>query len=622
MLVYNGTKNDFMSSVENDTIAYEIEEKLIESMNRHSARNEFMSWENSLQYMYKVLNDRDIPDDSGIAIEYNIPQTSKRVDFLISGYNEQDKENVVIIELKQWEKLNAIEGKEAIVETYTGHALRKVVHPSYQAWSYASLINDYNEAVQQDAISLHPCAYLHNYRRVENDPLDHIQYQIYLEDAPAFTRGQVDLLRQFIKRNIRKGDHEAILYKIDNGKIKPSKSLQNEIASMIKGNQEFVLIDDQKVVYEDILDISNQAIQNNEKNVIIVQGGPGTGKSVLAINLLSKLTNEEQFCQYVSKNQAPRSVYLEKLKGSMKKSSVDNLFKGSGCYIDLPENIIDTLIVDEAHRLNEKSGMFKNKGENQIKEIIHASKCSVFFIDEHQRVTLSDIGSTQEIEKWAFQQNAIVTHLQLESQFRCNGSDGYLSWLDHTLEIRQTANIDLEDIDFDFQICDSAIELKNKIEEKNQINNKSRIVAGYCWDWLKDYQNDTNVYDIVIDDFKMSWNLKNSIFALDETSIHEVGCIHTCQGLEFDYVGVIIGLDMRYEDHHIVTDFTKRAKTDQSLKGIKKLAKKDLNKANQIADEIIKNTYRTLMTRGMKGCYVYCVDQQLNNYLKQNIKRG
>lgn len=369
MLVYNGTKNDFMSSVENDTIAYEIEEKLIKSMNRHSARNEFMSWENSLQYMYKVLNDRDIPDDSGIAIEYNIPQTSKRVDFLISGYNEQDKENVVIIELKQWEKLNAIEGKEAIVETYTGHALRKVVHPSYQAWSYASLINDYNEAIQQDDISLHPCAYLHNYRRVENDPLDHIQYQIYLEDAPAFTRGQVDLLRQFIKRNIRKGDHEAILYKIDNGKIKPSKSLQNEIASMIKGNQEFVLIDDQKVVYEDILDISNQAIQNNEKNVIIVQGGPGTGKSVLAINLLSKLTNEEQFCQYVSKNQAPRSVYLEKLKGSMKKSSVDNLFKGSGCYIDLPENIIDTLIVDEAHRLNEKSVCLRIRVRIRLKKL-------------------------------------------------------------------------------------------------------------------------------------------------------------------------------------------------------------------------------------------------------------
>lgn len=622
MLVYNGTKNDFMHSVENDTIAYEIQQKLIESMNRHTARNEFMSWENSLQYMYKVLNDKEIPIDSGIAIEYNIPQTSKRVDFLISGYSETQKENVIIIELKQWNQLDAVEGKEAIVETYTGHAKRKVVHPSYQAWSYAQLINDYNYTVQQNEIDLHPCAYLHNYWRKDNDPLDDIQYQIYLEDAPAFTRGQVEKLREFIKKNIVKGDNESILYKIDNGKIKPSKSLQNEIASMIKGNQEFVLIDDQKVIYEEILDISRSSIKNNEKNVVIVEGGPGTGKSVLAVNLLAKLTNEEQFCQYVSKNQAPRTVYLEKLKGYMKKSSVDNLFKGSGCYTETLENVVDTLIVDEAHRLNEKSGIFKNNGENQIKEIIHSSKCSVFFIDEHQRVTLFDIGSIKEIEKWAFQQKAIVTNLRLESQFRCNGSDGYLAWLDNTLEIRETANIDLKDIDFDFQICDSAMEMKNKIIEKNKINGKSRIVAGYCWNWIKEGKKDTHIYDIVIDDFKMSWNLENSIFAIEDTSINEVGCIHTCQGLEFDYVGVIIGEDMRYENKHIITDFTKRAKTDQSLKGIKKLAKQDSQKANNVADEIIKNTYRTLMTRGMKGCYVYCVDSQLRDYLRSNIKRG
>ena len=239
MLVYNGTKNDFMNSVENDTIAYEIQQKLIESMNRHTARNEFMSWENSLQYMYKVLNDKEIPIDSGIAIEYN---------------SETQKENVIIIELKQWDQLDAVDGKEAVVETYTGNAKRKVVHPSYQAWSYAQLINDYNYTVQQDEIDLHPCTYLHNYWRKDNDPLDDIQYQIYLEDAPAFTRGQVEKLREFIKKNIVKGDNESILYKIDNGKIKPSKSLQNEIASMIKGNQEFVLIDDQKVIYEEILD--------------------------------------------------------------------------------------------------------------------------------------------------------------------------------------------------------------------------------------------------------------------------------------------------------------------------------------------------------------------------------
>lgn len=617
MLVYNGTKSDFMLSVEKEIIAYEIESKLIEVMNKHAAKNEFRSWENSLDYMYKVLNDSSIPFDSGIAIEYNIPQTSKRVDFLISGYDENTKENVIIIELKQWDKITPIIGLDALVETYVGGALRPVVHPSYQAWSYAQLIKDYNVNVQNDSIELHPCSCLHNYRRIENDPIDHKQYKIYLDEAPAFTKGQVNDLRSFIKKFIKQGDESKILYKVDNGRIKPSKSLQNEISSMLKGNQEFIMIDDQKVVYERILELSKKAYNSNKKEVIIVEGGPGTGKSVLAINLLAKLTNEDQFVQYVSKNSAPRNVYLEKLKGQMKKSSVDNMFKGSGIYYDLESNSIDTLLVDEAHRLNEKSGMFKNKGENQIKEIIHASKCSVFFIDESQRVTLSDIGSVKEIEEWAICHNANITKLELVSQFRCNGSDGYLAWLDNVLDIKETANYDLEDINYDFKVCDSANELKDLIFKKNIENHKSRLLAGYCWDWIKEGKNNTNVYDIVIDDFKMSWNLGNSIFALDDTSIHEVGCIHTSQGLEFDYVGVIIGNDLRFENNHIVTDFTSRASTDQSIKGIKKLYKENPVQANKLADEIIKNTYRTLMTRGMKGCYIYCTDKNLSEYFKK-----
>ena len=623
MLVYDGTKADFLRSVEQDTIAYEIEENIYNKMNRHTARNEFRSWENSLEYMYKVLNDEDIPKDAGIAIEYNIPQTSKRVDFLISGYDEKDQSNVVIIELKQWDKLNAISGKDALVETYTGNAVRQVVHPSYQAWSYAMLITDYNQAVQEGNIGLFPCAYLHNYRRMGNDPLDEEQYEIYLEDAPAFTRGQVDDLRKFIKKCVFKGDNKELLYAVENGKIKPSKSLQDSIARMLQGNREFVMLDEQKVVYEEILNASRKSMIDNKKRVVIVQGGPGTGKTVVAINLLAQLTNEDQFCQYVSKNSAPRNVYKEKLKGEMRKSSVDNMFKGSGIYTEAGDSIVDTILVDEAHRLNEKSGMFQNMGENQIKEIIHAGRCSVFFIDESQRVTLNDIGSVKEIEKWANEDDAEIIHMELISQFRCNGSDGYLAWLDNTLEIRETANWDMEDIDYDIQILESPHDMRNIIIEKNHSsNNRARILAGYCWDWLKDGVNNTNVHDIMIGDFEISWNLKNtSTFAIDETSVNEAGCIHTSQGLEFDYVGVIIGEDMRYENGRVVTDFTKRAKTDQSLKGIKSIYRDNPGKALALADEIIKNTYRTLMTRGMKGCYVYCVDQKLAEYLRKCLQK-
>ena len=622
MLIYNGLKSDFMADTENDVLETKLYDTIKQKMNRSTGLSELNSWRNSLKEMYITLNDSAIPSDAGVAIEYNIPQTSKRVDFLISGYDDNNKGNVIIIELKQWEQLQAVEGHEAIVETYTGGANRRVVHPSYQAWSYAALIKDYNQYVQDEDVELHPCAYLHNYPRKDNDPLDAKQYEDILSDAPAFTYGQRDALRNFIKKNIKTGDGEDTLVKIEHGKIKPSKQLQDSICGMLKGNKEFIMLDEQKVVYETILNLSTKCQKDNKKRTIIVEGGPGTGKTVVAINLLAELTKRDQFAQYVSKNSAPRIVYGYKLKGSMKRNSVDNLFKGSGCYTDAPLNSIGTILADEAHRLNEKSGMFQNLGENQIKEIIHASRCSVFFIDESQRVTTSDIGSVEEIEKWAKMEHSEVLRMELISQFRCNGSDGYLAWVDDVLQIRDTANYDLEGIDYDIRICDSPMEMEHIILEKNNIRNRARILAGYCWNWPKETRNDVNYHDIKIGDYGISWNLDGGdAFAINPDSVHEAGCIHTSQGLEFDYVGVIIGDDMRYENGEIITDYSKRAKTDQSMKGIKGIAKNNPQEANRLADEIIKNTYRTLMTRGMKGCYVYCTDSKLSEYLKERLNK-
>ena len=621
MIIYSGIKSQFMEAVETASIATQIKDNIYDKMHRKTGLSEFKSWKQSLQSMYVVLTDSKIPDDTGIAIEYNIPQTSKRVDFIISGYDADKNPNVIIIELKQWTEVNAVQGQDALVETYTGGALRKVVHPSYQAWSYKAMIEDYNSHVQNYKISLHPCAYLHNYQRSNPDNLDQTQYQEYIDEAPLYTEGEVLKLRDFIKKSVVYGDGKEVLYKIENGKIRPSKSLQDSIKKMIEGNQEFVMLDEQKVVYEEILLQSMKCRADHKKRTIIIEGGPGTGKTVVAINLLAKLTQEGQFVQYASKNSAPRYVYAKKLSG-YKKSSVLNMFKGSGSYVDLESNMIDTVLCDEAHRLNEKSGLYSNLGENQIKEIIHASTCSVFFIDESQRVTLKDIGNISEIKKWAKELGSAVTELELVSQFRCNGSNGYLAWLDDVLEIRQTANPDLKDIDYDIRILDTPDKVKDLIIEKNKEANKARILAGYCWDWIKEGKGRTDIHDIVIGNFSMSWNLDNTqTFAIDSNSVNEIGCIHTSQGLEFDYVGVIIGDDMRYKDGHIITDFTKRAKTDQSLKGIKALYKKDPEKALKEADEIIKNTYRTLMTRGMKGCYVYCTDSKLAEYLKQSIGR-
>ncbi|MDQ0350322.1 DUF2075 family protein [Alkalibacillus filiformis] len=622
MIVYEANKQEFLNHVDQDELVTHILDVFEEKLGRTS-ESEIRSWDNSMLHMYRVLNDEEIPNDAGVAIEYKIPYTSKRVDFLLSGFDGEN-DHVVIVELKQWSEVEKVEGKEAIVKTALNRGLREVAHPSYQAWSYSALIEDFNENVQEQSIQLQPCAYLHNYRRTDDDPLTDEYYDHYLNLAPVYTKGDVAKLRDFIKKHIVYGDQKEVLYQIEQGKIRPSKSLQDSLTSMLQGNEEFIMIDEQKVFYETALQLADRAIQTDTKQVMIVEGGPGTGKSVLAVNLLVAMTNKSLTCQYVTKNSAPRNVYSTKLKGDFKKTRIDNLFKGSGSYTDTEEDELDVLIVDEAHRLNEKSGMFQNLGENQVKEVIHTSKLSVFFIDENQRVTLKDVGNIEMIKEFAEEYGAEVTYGELASQFRCDGSDGYIAWLDDVLQIRETANTNDMSIDYDFRVFSDPHVMKQELIKKNKLNNKSRVVAGYCWEWPKDQRNKTDYHDIRIEehDFSISWNLGNTdTWAIDEESIHEAGCIHTSQGLEFDYVGVIIGDDLRVENGEVVTDLTKRAKSDQSLRGIKKRLKEDPEEAQKIADRIIRNTYRTLMTRGQKGCFVYCTDKNLERYLMERLKR-
>ena len=407
------------------------------------------------------------------------------------------------------------------------------------------------------------------------------------------------------------------MYELVNGRIRPSKALADSLTGLLKGKPEFVLIDDQKEVYEAALTAAKSSSAERPR-VLIIEGGPGTGKTVLALNLLVKLTSLGLLGKYVSKNAAPRRVYETKLVGTITRSKFSHMFTGSGSFIETEPNLFDILIVDEAHRLNEKSGLYGNLGENQIKELIDASKCTVFFIDEDQRVTLSDIGSKQAIREFAEAKGAVVEEYNLASQFRCSGSDGYLAWLDNVLGIRPTANDLLDRSDYEFKVFDTPEALHEAIEARNSLN-KARVVAGYCWPWLS--KKDPMADDIVIGNYRRQWNLSQdgSLWIIADKSIDQVGCIHTCQGLEVDYIGVIIGPDFIVRDGQVTTSPDQRDKHDKSIRGYKKLSKADPELAKRETDLIIKNTYRTLMTRGMKGCYVYCTDQETAEYFRAGL---
>lgn len=619
MIIYQASKHQFLHHALREDIEDVVSRHYRSATGHGVGPSEMQAWKHSLLEMAKVLGDEEIPEDAGVAIEYQLPQSSKRIDFVITGEDHGGRTKVIIVELKQWSKSRRSE-KDAIVWARRGGHVgeREGTHPSYQAWSYAAYLQDFNAAVQDGAMTLQPCAYLHNHPR--NGEIDHPHYREHIERAPLFLARERAKLQAFIRAHVRHGDRKGALYAIENGRIRPSKMLMDSVAGLLQGKPEFVLIDDQKVVHETILEIDARTA--GRKQVVIVQGGPGTGKSVIAVNLLGALIARRRNARYVSKNAAPRAVYEARLTGTFTKTRISNLFCGSGAFVDGEADCYDTLIVDEAHRLNEKSGLYRNLGDNQVKELIRSARCSVFFVDDDQRVTLLDIGHTEELRRRAREAGAEITELQLSSQFRCNGSDGYLAWLDNTLDIRATANPTLDGDDYDFRVFDNPADLHALIDLKNQASNRARVVAGYCWKWPS--KRDPQAWDIEMPEFgyRRRWNLDKdgSLWIVTPGSVDQVGCIHTCQGLELDYVGVIIGPDLAYRDGRVVTDATRRASSDQSVKGLKSLLKTDPGNARALADAIVKNTYRTLMTRGMKGCYVYCTDAPLATYLRSRLR--
>ena len=612
MLAYLASKEQFLKDA--STIEDIVKAAVKSKLNLSVGNSEYQAWRNSLgNAMFHVMNDPAIPDDAAVAVEYRLNGRKFRIDFMISGLDERDKESLVIVELKQWSDIQFSELADHVTIFENG-GLRDKRHPSYQAWSYESHLRQFNEYVYSNGLEVNSCAYLHNCDtgRVIRDS----RYSSELNKAPIFIKGELTGLRELIKTKIRTGAGPEALKRIDASPIRPSKQLADAVGSMLSGNEEFVLLDEQKTVLEKIVNASTKSMVD-KKQVLIIKGGPGTGKSVISINALSRLSGLRMNARYITPNAAPRAVFESKLQETLSGVGLQDLFSGSGVYAGIEKDSFDVLIVDEAHRLKLRAQWTKG-GVNQIQEIIEASRTSVFFIDEAQKVTWKDIGEIASIEKFALAAGAEVEYLELTSQFRCGGSDDYMVWLDNALGVRLETDSYFSPGKFDFKIVDSPTELHELIKVKNQVNNKSRVVAGYCWEWVS--RNDKSLSDIKFPKFRFEadWNLTEygMNWIIDPDSVNEIGCIHTCQGLELDYVGVIIGPDLVVVGDQLVTDPLARAKSDKSLAGYKKNLKIDAATANAKADEIIRNTYRTLMSRGMKGCYVYFSDEATASYFK------
>lgn len=622
MIVYDNVKSGFIEDLRKDILVEKIEENYRKKIGGVKEAERRL-WDNSLKRVVKILNNKDIPEDAGVAVEYKVPETDNRIDFMISGYSQDGKGIVIIVELKQWSKVDEVPNSLLVRALVSKNHIEEKAHPSRQALNYAGYLSNLIEPVVKDKIRLYPCSYLHNYSVKENDPLIDDKFKPLFKQSPVFTMDNEDELREFIKKYIKKGDSKRVLFELDNGNIVPSRRLQDDIANMIEGKKQFYLLETQQDVYEKALNMASETLKNKEKHVLIVKGGPGTGKSAVAIQLFAELYQRNIIAHYTTMNGAPRKVYFEELKNTEDQEYIRNLFTGAYAYDIAKTNEIPVIIVDEAHRLKEKTYVGRVRGNNQIREIINAANFSIFFIDEDQIVTDNDIGTIEEIKRCCTingVKSENIEERELKSQFRCKGSTGYLSWLDDMLQIRETANHILDTKEYDFRVVDSPDELDQLIIDRNE-DNKARLVAGYYKEWIS--KDDDTKFDFELSNtFKKKWNMnkKSKPWAIRRDSISEIGCIHTCQGLEFDYIGVIIGTDLRFENGNVITDLSQNANSDKtSLVHTKALYKKEPEKAQKIADKIIKNTYKVLMTRGLKGCYIYCEDKPLAEYIKSKL---
>lgn len=620
MRLYSGNSQQFIRDTVQNQIADKLKSAFFDYFRYNPSQAEISSWRNSLRAMSQVIQYSGL-EDNGVMLEYQLPQSSKRLDCMLTGQGENAADNAIIVELKQWEKCEPSNGEREVV-TWVGGALRDVLHPSAQVGQYRAYLQDTHTAFyESDPIVLKACSYLHNYQYDPSDELFSEKFEPILSSDPIFTGDMLENLSRFLTENLARGKGLSILKKVEESEYRPSRKLMQHVSEVIKGNSEYVLLDEQLVVFDKVLAAARSGFHDRRKQVMIVHGGPGTGKSVIALNLMAELLEGNYNAHYATGSKAFTET-LRKIIGT--RGAVQ--FKYFNSYMEAAPNDVDVLICDESHRIRETSNnrfTKKDKRSNipQVEELIRVSKVSVFFIDDYQVVRPNEIGSADYIRSYADQLGCEISEFTLEAQFRCSGSEAFVNWVNTTLRVQETANVLWTgDEGFDFQIVDSPEALDSVIRKKAEEGFSARMTAGFCWPWSNPRPDGTLVHDVQVGDWSRPWNAKSSagrlakgvpkesLWAHDPAGIDQVGCIYTAQGFEFDYVGVIFGLDLKYDPDTTEWMADKAASHDTVVK-----------RSGEQFLELVKNTYRVLLSRGIKGCYVHFMDKDTERFFKSRM---
>ncbi len=622
MRLYSGTTKSLIEDSVYNRIASKLSDAFFAYYRFRPAPSEVNSWRNSIRAVSQVFQDASLLNN-GVILELELPLTSLRLDCLLTGRDEVDVPNAVIIELKQWEKCLDGAGSNEVA-TWVGGALRDLLHPSAQVGQYKSYLEDCHPAFSgENAISLYACSYLHNYLYDSADVVFLPKFSELVRLYPLFTGDDVPKLIQYLQPKLVKGDDMALVGRVEQGRYRATRKLLDHVAAVIKGKSEYVLLDEQLVVYDSVLQSALEGMPDRKKHVLIVRGGPGTGKSVIAMKLLGDLSERGFNSHYVNGSGA-FSETVRKIVGSRAAAQV----KYTNAYKNVEYNAVDVLICDEAHRIRETSNTWttpaaKRTDMPQVVELLNAAKTAVFLLDNDQLVRPDEIGSIEYIREHAKALGCVIREYELAVQFRCAGSEGFVNWINNTLGVQRTANVIWTGAEgFEFKIFDSPESLELAIRQRVAQAFAARMTAGFCWKWSNPNTDGTLVNDVVVGGYRRPWNARSGkghlaqgiprerLWAYEAGGIDQIGCVYTAQGFEFDYVGVIFGPDLVYDPTLGNWKGNTKASADPAVRRSSEFLK------------LVKNTYRVLLTRGMKGCYVYFMDKNTEHFFRSRTEEA
>ncbi len=615
MRLYEGTIRDFSTAVIENRAADDIRSSYERYYSRPVSPSELRAWQQSLNFLKNSFDYTGLTSNK-LVIEYELPYSTRRIDALIFGKDNQNTDSVVLIELKQWSNDNVEDcSSEGNVFVDYGKFRREQAHPSLQVQGYHYDLKDFLSVfTESPAVNLDSCAYCHNYSRLGANPvLFSSKFSKDIEKFPLFAKEDVQALGMYLGQRLATGDGFEAFGRFITSTVRPSRKLLEHTSEMINKQQIFNLIDDQIAAYNAIMHKAKKLAQSKQKSMVVVKGGPGTGKSVIALEVMGELMRQGRTVYHATGSSAFTNT-LRKIVGVRARS----LFKFFNSFMTMEPNSIDILVCDEAHRIRKNSNNRYTKREQrsdkpQIDELVDVAKLSIFFIDENQIVRPDEIGSLQLIKDAAGRfgiDEGDIAEFELKTQFRCSGSDAYLQWLDKTLGITDSESTSF-DARMQFRNFENPHEMMEEIRKRNaEKKNSARIVAGFCWPWSAPNHDGSLVPDVHFGDFAMPWEKKDTFWkwATDDSGMEQVGTVYTAQGFEFDYIGVIFGPDL-------VRDST----TNDWQSVPARSYDTQVKRKNANLTQHLKNVYRVLMSRAHRGVYVYFMDKETEKHFRSAL---